>query len=99
MKRPELPGKAANNDREMTVYNNTNEELYSVLFFTTTGSAQTTVKSFEGVGKEGLRDGIAAWLALDEKYNATTKELRRSLSEKLTTRTLKREEDPQDFFY
>ena len=63
MKRPELPGKAANNDREMTVYNNTNEELYSVLFFTTTGSAQTTVKSFEGVGKEGLRDGIAAWLA------------------------------------
>ena len=97
MKHSKPPGERANNDREMTVYNN-DEGLYSVLFFTT-GSAQTTVKSFEGVGKEGLRDGIAAWLALEEKYNATTKELRRSLSEKLTTRTLKREEDPQDFFY
>ena len=42
---------------------------------------------------------MTVWLALDERYNAAIKELRRSLNEKLTTRTLKREEDPRDFFY
>ena len=42
---------------------------------------------------------MTAWLALEERYNNTNKELRRSLSEKLTTRTLTREEDPQDFLY
>ena len=42
MKHSKPPGERANNDREMTVYNN-DEGLYSVLFFTT-GSAQTTVK-------------------------------------------------------
>ena len=41
----------------------------------------------------------AAWLALEERYVAATKGLGRSLSEKLTTRTLKREEDPHDFFH
>ena len=34
MKCPEPQGEGANNDVEMTVYNNTNEKLYSVLFFT-----------------------------------------------------------------
>ena len=42
---------------------------------------------------------MTVWLALDERYNAAIRELRRSLNEKLTTRTLKREEDPRDFFY
>ena len=73
----------------MTVYKNNNEKLYSVLFFVTTGSAQATVKLFEGV----------ALLTLEERYNAATKELRRSFSEKLPSRTLKRKEDQQRFLY
>ena len=99
MKRPEPPGEGANNDQEMTVYNNTNEELYRVLFISTAGSTQTTVKLFEGVGEKGLGNGMTAWLALEERSKAATKEPRRTLSEKLTARTLKRHEDQQDFFY
>ena len=38
MKRPEPHGEGANNGREKTIFN-TNGELYSVLFFVTTGSA------------------------------------------------------------
>ena len=90
MNRPEQQGEGENNDREMTIYNNTNEEPYSVLFFVTTGSAQTTVNLFKGVGEGGLGDSMTAWLALEERHNVTNKELRRSLSEKLTTKTLKR---------
>ena len=65
------------------------EALQRTLLHPTAGSAQATVKLFEG----------AAWLALEERYVAATKGLGRSLSEKLTTRTLKREEDPHDFFH
>ena len=45
LERPESPGEWANNDREMTVYNSTNEKLYSVIA-TTTGIAQIAVKLF-----------------------------------------------------
>ena len=62
MKRPETPREGANSDGEMTVHNSNKDELCSVLFFVTTGSAQTTVKLVEDVGEEGLGDGMAAWL-------------------------------------
>lgn len=78
MKRPEPPGERANNNGKVTVYNNTNKELYSVLLFATTGPPQTIVKLLEGVGEEGLGDTMAAWLALEERYSAATKELRRT---------------------
>ena len=47
MNRPEQQGEGENNDREMTIYNNTNEEPYSVLFFVTTGSAQNYRESVQ----------------------------------------------------
>ena len=54
---------------------------------------------FEGGGEQGLGDGMAARLDLRERSNVDTKELRRRLSEKLTTRKLKPDEDAQDFFH
>lgn len=68
-------------------------------FVATTGYALTTVKLFEGVGEVGIGNGMMAWLAFEKRFSAATKERRRTLREKLTTRTLEREQDPQDFFY
>ena len=65
MKRLESTKQGSTREREMTVFNNTKEELYSVLLSATAGSAQTTVKLFEGVGEERLGDGTAAWKALE----------------------------------
>ena len=85
MKRLEFTRERGKQDRETTVCKNTNEWLYGEFLFDTTGSAQPNVKLFEGVGEEGLGNGMAARLALAERCNATTKELRWCLSEKLKT--------------
>ena len=81
-------------------WNSDNCDLYSTLFFATTGSANILVHQFEGKRQgEGLGDGISAWLALAEKYDSYTKETRRACYEDLTTHKMKHGEDPEDFFF
>ena len=95
---PAATGERENNDREVAAFDRVDEEFFSVLFFSTAGSARTTVKQYEGKTGEGLGSGPGAWTALEARYNAATKEMRQNLNEKLATRKMKPGEDPQDFF-
>lgn len=66
------------------MFDRADRELFSVLFFSTAGLARTTDKQYEGKTGEGLGSGLGAGVTLEARYNATTKELRRSLNDKLT---------------
>ena len=60
-----------------------NQALWSLLP-TTSGSANNTVKKFEGKRPEdGAGHGQVSWKALTEKYSDHTKEARRACHEKL----------------
>ena len=63
--------------QEIAVFNRADEERFSVIFFGTAGSARTTVTNYEGKTGEGLGSGLGAWKALEARYNAAAKELRR----------------------
>ena len=80
-------------------WNSDNCNLFFILFFATTGSANILACQVEGkIQGEGLGDGISAWLALAEKYDSYTKETRRACYVDLTTHKMRHGEDPEDFF-
>ena len=94
----ECPQDTSNPDA-IEKWNSDNWDLFSILFFATTGSAHTVVRQFEGKKQgEGLGNGVAAWEALAEKYDSFTKETRRACYEELTTNKMAQGEDPDDFF-
>ena len=77
-----------------------NQDLWSVLLLTTSGSANNVVKKFEGKRQEdGAGNGQAAWEALTEKYNSHTKEARRACHEKLVNTKMEPGQDPDDLFF
>ena len=77
-----------------------NQDLWSVLLLTTSGSANNTVKKFEGKRPEdGTGHGQLAWKALTERYNGHTKEARRVCHEKLVNTKMGAGQDPDDFFF
>ena len=77
-----------------------NHDLWSILFLTTSGSANNVVKKFEGKRLEdGTGNGQAAWNALNEKYNSHTKEARRACHKKLVNTKMEPGQDPDDFFF
>ena len=60
-------------DQEITraTWDAANQDLYSVLFFTTAGSAFSVVRRFQGKTlAEGAGHGKQAWAALREKFDA-----------------------------
>ena len=81
-------------------WNSDNCDLFSILFFATTRSADILVRQLEGKRQgEGLGDGIFAWLALAETYDSYTKETRRACYEDLTTHKIRHWQDPEDIFF
>ena len=77
-----------------------NQDLWSVLFLTTSGLANNVVKRFEGKQpNDGVGNGQATSEALREKYNSHTKEARRACHEKLVTTRMDPGQDPDDFFF
>ena len=81
-------------------WNSDNCDLFFILFFATTGSANILVRQFESkIQGEGLGDGISAWLTLAEKYDSDTKKTHRSCYEDLTTHKMTHGEGPEDFFF
>ena len=76
-----------------------NQNLWSVLLLTTSGSADNTVKKSEGKRPEdGAGHGQMEWKALTEKYNGHTKEARRACHEKLVNTKMEAGQDPGGFF-
>ena len=71
--------------------------IYSILYFHTEGSANITVRANESTEVGCLGDGVAAWNALKERFDGNTKEARRACREKLFTTTMPSGSDPTDF--
>ena len=70
---------AAQHFTAVATWERANENLFSILFFTTKRSANNGVKHHMGKTREdGVGTGQAAWNALEEKYNSHTKEARRA---------------------
>ena len=77
-----------------------NQDLWSVLLLTTSGSANNIVKKFEGKRPEDeVGHGQLAWKALAEKYNGHTKEARRACHEKLVNTKMEPGQDPDGLFF
>lgn len=75
-----------------------NGRMYSLLFFTTSGSAQLTVRAHEGGGTRRMGDGAAAWKALNERFDAHNQEARRACHNELFNLRHLAGGDPIDFF-
>ena len=91
---------AAQNSTTVASWERVNENLFSILFFTTERSANNVVKRHIGKTREdGVGNGQAAWSALEEKYNSHTKEARRAYHEKLHSTKMKSGDGPDDFLY
>ena len=65
-----------------------NNNIYSILYFHTEGSATITVRAHESTEVGRLGDGVAAWKALKERFDGNTKDARRACWEKLFTTTM-----------
>ena len=74
-----------------------NNNIYSLLYFHTEGSAIIIVRAHESTEVGCLGDGLAAWKALKERFDGSTKEGRRACREKLFTTTMASGGDPTDF--
>ena len=82
----------------MATWERANENLFSILFFTTERSANNVVKKHMGKTREnGVGNGQAAWNALEENYNSHTKEARRAYHKKLHSTKMKSGNDLDDF--
>ena len=77
-----------------------NQDIWSVLVLTTTGSANNAVKKFEGKRTEDRAGhGQLAWKALTDKHNGHTKEARGGCHEKLVNKKMEPGQDPDDLFF
>ena len=91
---------AAQSFTAVATWERADENLFSILFFTTERSANNVVKKHMGKTREdGVGNGQAAWNALEEKYNSHTKEARRAYTEKLHSTKMKSGDDPDNFLY
>ena len=77
-----------------------NHNLFSILFFTTSGPAFSVVRRFEGKTREdGVGHGQDAWGALREKFDGCSREALRAAHRELETVEMRSDEDPDDFLY
>ena len=92
--------KTAQNSPAVATWTRANENLFSILFFTTERSIHNIVKKHMGKTREdGVGNGQAAWNALEKKYNSNAKEARKAYHERLYNTKMKPGDDPDDFIY
>ena len=80
----------ARNSTAVATWERANENLFSILFFTTERSANNVIKKHMGKTRND---------ALEEKYNSHIKEARRAYHEKLHSTKMKSGDGPDDFLY
>ena len=74
--------------------------LFSILYFTTSGPALSVVRKFEGKTREdGVGHGQDAWTALREKFDGCSREALRAAHRELETVKMRSDEEPDDFLY
>ena len=75
-----------------------NHNLYSILFFTTSGPAFSVVRRFEGrIREDGVGHGQDA--ALREKFDGCSRKALRAAHREMQTVKMRSDEDPDDFLY
>ena len=74
-------------------WDDANHNLFSILFFTTSGPALSVVRRFEGKTRED------AWGALHEKFDGCSREALRAAHRESETVKMRSDEDPDDFRY
>ena len=90
------------NDQATTCegWDDANNNLFSILYFTTSGPAFSVVRRFEGKRREG---GVGhkqdAWAALREKFDGCSREALRAAHREMKTVKIRSDEDPDDFLY
>ena len=84
------------NDDDINAWDSANEHLFSVLRLTTTGAARSLLLQFEPkYDRPG--DGKQAWLALQSKYQNSSRQRRRTLLRRLDYSVMKPNTDPDVF--
>ncbi|MEP5174638.1 hypothetical protein [Marinobacter alexandrii] len=74
-----------------------NNQLYSLLYFSTVESANITTKPSQGKSGGEMGDGAAAWAALKERFAGNTKESRRAVRKQLYAVMLRQGQNVIDF--
>ena len=81
-------------------WDDANHNLFSILYFTTSGPAFSVVRRFEEKRREdGVGHGQDAWAALREKFDGCSREALRAAHRELETVKMRTDEDPDDFLY
>ena len=81
-------------------WDDANHNLFSILFFMTSGPAFSVVRRFEGkTREEGVGHGQDAWGALRNKLDGCSREALRAAHRELETVKIRSDEDPDDFLY
>ena len=81
-------------------WNDANHNLFSILFFTTSGPAFSVVRRFEGKTREdGVGHGQDSWGALREKFDGCSREALRAAHRELETVKIPSDQDPDNFLY
>ena len=81
-------------------WDDANHNLFSILFFTTSGPAFSVVLRFEGSTREdGVGHGQDVWAALREKFDGYSREALRAAHREMQTVKMRSDEDPDDFLY
>ena len=81
-------------------WDHANHNLFSILFFTTSGPAFSVARRFEGKTRDdGVGYGQDAWGALCEKFDSCSREALRAAHQELETVKMRSGEDPDDFLY
>ena len=81
-------------------WDDANNYLFSILYFTTSGPAFSVGRRFEGKTREdGVGHGQDAWGALRERFGGCSCEALRAAHRKLETVKMRLDEDPDDFIY
>ena len=81
-------------------WDDANYNLFSILYFTTSGPAFSAVRRFEGKTREdGVGHGQDAWAALRDRFDGCSREALRAAHRELETMKMWLDEDPDDFLY
>ena len=81
-------------------WDDASHNLFSILYFTTSGPAFSVVRRFEGKTREdGVRHGEDAWAALREKLDGCSREALRAAHREVETVKMRSDEDPDNFLY
>ena len=82
------------------VWDDANHNLFSILYFTTSGPAFSAVRRLKGKTRQDeVEHGRDAWAALRKKFDDCSREALRAAHRELETVKMRSDENPDDFLY